>query len=390
MIYAVIGVLIVAGVAAYFAYKKVIALSGPKVTPNDLIVLQVKVPKNAEKTDVHSAPVAAERLLSNLHGLLNTLDKKSQELINFEIVSSTSGVSFYVVIPASIKSFVESQIYANYGSAQIEEVKDYLQDVDVKDKSVVLKSIGLTKKQFFPIKTFKDFEVDPISAVTEALSEVRGEDKVVLQFSIKPVEDSWQEEGYKYVEAIRGGDSGKGFSFSSLMWDVASGLKNLMFGVFTPPSDKEVKTPAKASLSPAHQDALAAIEDKLSKMGFLCEIKYLILATEKAKIDSYARSIQGSFRQFSTTNLNSLITGKLLLEAEAALNAFKSRAVGVADTYVLNTEEIASLFHFPSSYVETPNISWSMTKKLEPPLNLPIKGNVNYFGVTNFRDKQVK
>jgi hypothetical protein len=58
--------------------------------------------------------------------------------------------------------------------------------------------------------------------------------------------------------------------------------------------------------------------------------------------------------------------------------------------FILNIEELASLFHLPHTTVETPNIVWATTKTSEPPPNVPVlvKGNENdisLLGVTNFR-----
>jgi DNA helicase HerA-like ATPase len=41
---------------------------------------------------------------------------------------------------------------------------------------------------------------------------------------------------------------------------------------------------------------------------------------------------------------------------------------------ILNTEEIASLWHLPTPYIETPNIKWLISKKAPPPTNLPKEG----------------
>uniref|UniRef100_A0A7C4R9X6 DUF87 domain-containing protein n=1 Tax=candidate division CPR3 bacterium TaxID=2268181 RepID=A0A7C4R9X6_UNCC3 len=60
--------------------------------------------------------------------------------------------------------------------------------------------------------------------------------------------------------------------------------------------------------------------------------------------------------------------------------------------YILNIEELASIYHLPTTSVETPNIDWSGSKKGEPPATLPIEGvvpaeDLTVFGQTNFRDK---
>src|SRR5690606_33466805 len=58
--------------------------------------------------------------------------------------------------------------------------------------------------------------------------------------------------------------------------------------------------------------------------------------------------------------------------------------------YILNIEELASLFHLPHTSVETPNIVWATTKTAEPPANTPVmksgeEQDISLFGATNFR-----
>jgi type IV secretory pathway TraG/TraD family ATPase VirD4 len=41
---------------------------------------------------------------------------------------------------------------------------------------------------------------------------------------------------------------------------------------------------------------------------------------------------------------------------------------------ILNTEELTSLWHLPTPFLETPNIKWLLSKKAPPPINLPSAG----------------
>jgi len=57
--------------------------------------------------------------------------------------------------------------------------------------------------------------------------------------------------------------------------------------------------------------------------------------------------------------------------------------------YILDIEELASIFHLPNLSVETPTVDWTRSKKGEPPLNLTSE-NVTIMGKTFFRDHEMK
>ncbi|NCT55337.1 type IV secretory system conjugative DNA transfer family protein [bacterium] len=387
MIYFIVLIVTLVVIAAgYLSFQKVQKLNSKSILPSNLVVLNVRVPKAIEKEEVENASTAAERMFSSLHGILNSAQKRSEEVINLEIYSSKSGISFYVVIPEGIKSFVENQIYAQYKGAQITVKEDYLSEFNLENKKSKLVNLTLSKKSFFPLKTFLEFDVDPLSSVTAALSEVKGEDKIVLQLSVLPLADSWQEEGHEYTTALKAGTLNSpgifGIIFSALM----KGFNNLLFGF----SEESSKAVSGKSLSVVEEKHIQIIEEKLAKMGFDSQIKIFVSSDDDASSSSYLRSVIGSFRQYTSAQHNALIQGSLSYEDSFALDFLKSRTLISEDSYIFNTEELASIYHFPSGVVATPNIAWTNSKKGEPPLNLPIEGDVNFFGTTNFRDKEVK
>lgn len=60
-------------------------------------------------------------------------------------------------------------------------------------------------------------------------------------------------------------------------------------------------------------------------------------------------------------------------------------------TNILAASELAGLVHLPTIYVKTPNINWMMSKKFEPPHNLPLvaaeRDTITPIGLTNFRNQ---
>ncbi|MBN1494209.1 type IV secretory system conjugative DNA transfer family protein [Candidatus Peregrinibacteria bacterium] len=76
------------------------------------------------------------------------------------------------------------------------------------------------------------------------------------------------------------------------------------------------------------------------------------------------------------------------IKGQEALDLYRARFID--DTFVVNTEELASIYHLPNKSVATPNIYWVQSRKLEPPADLPTlkkhqPEDITLIGETNFR-----
>ncbi|KKS21395.1 MAG: hypothetical protein UU77_C0003G0023 [candidate division WWE3 bacterium GW2011_GWC1_41_7] len=363
-------------------------------------VLEIKVPKNEDSTrDVQWASLAAENMLATLHGLLRE-DDVDQEHFSMEMASDgTRGIKFYVVVPQGILKFVESQIYAQYPTSQIRVVEDYMTDV-IEEGSYEISTITLSKEDFFPIKTFRDFEGDPLSGISSSLSELSGNDKIWFQVLVKPIPDGWQQTGYDYIEAVRAGTSlskGPGFLsgfaglFAKEIVEIGTGM---VTNLFSPPPPTNPRDYGKSfssqppRLTSTQDLEIKSIESKLYKMGFEVQIRILSQADNSDRAKSNLRSVIASLRQFSTSNMNGFVSFPVS-NKQTSLESFKNRAFMSNGTVVLNISELSTLYHLPSASVETPNISWIYSKKSEPPGGLPVN-NCVYLGETIYRSQKVR
>ncbi len=365
-------------------------------------VLEIKMPKTLEaERESQMSALSAENMFASLHGLLKE-DATEQEHFSFEMVADgANGIKFYVAVPQNVLKFVESQIYAQYPSCQIRVVEDYTTSADFKQGEYEISSVTLTKDYFFPIKTFRDFEIDPLSAITSAFSGVSFDEQVWLQFLIKPIPDGWQKPGYNYVDFVRTGvdktnkpgilgEVGKIF-FKEFV-DIGLGI---LTGLFTPhppeprPGAKDAPKPALAPRLTSAQDMeVKAIENKLSKMGFEVEIRILSYSKDRARLESNLRSLTASLKQYSTSTLNGFVTSRETHRTGSLENFIKRTFCG-DKSFILNVEEVASVYHLPTGQVETPNIQWIYSKKSEPPAGLPTQ-DCCYIGETIYRSQRVK
>ena len=79
-----------------------------------------------------------------------------------------------------------------------------------------------------------------------------------------------------------------------------------------------------------------------------------------------------------------VIFGKTRGERTTPLEKFSTRFLDEFTGDIINIEELASLYHLPNKSVETPNIAWTQSKRLEYPLNIPTS-NARIVGVTDYR-----
>ncbi|OGC70721.1 hypothetical protein A2415_03745 [candidate division WWE3 bacterium RIFOXYC1_FULL_39_7] len=373
----------------------------PSVIEN-LEVLEIQVSRNQEEANTSQiSPLAAENMFSAIHGMLRD-DPDVQEHFSFEIASSgKDGIRFYVALPSHTLKFIEGQIYAHYPTAQIKVVEDYAPKFHTENKFFEFVSVLLTRDDFFPIKSFRDLETDTLSSFTSAIASIGEEDEIWIQVQAKPVADVWQKEGQAFVKAVRAGETPGQKSKNT----VVSGILTLMMkealqiatDVFAGALTYKARTfdeqkpgygrVPEVRITATQELELRTIENKLSRMGYDVQMRIMSSGPTKDRVESHLRSVLATLKQFSSATLNNF-TSVLESNKMEALQSYIVRRFEPDKSFILNTEELGTIYHLPTSNIETPNISWVYSRKSEPPTNLPTE-NCNYIGHTTYRNKQV-
>jgi len=367
------------------------------------VILLIEVPKFNEK-----GPVAAEMMFASLHGLLKETPTV-QEHFSFEIVASEEGIKFYAVVPQIFENFVKSQIYAQYPQAEISRVEDYTKRVMSDRMAMAATEVVLAREYYFPIKTFPNFEVDPLAAITSAVEDLPEGSQAWLQLLIRPLPDIWQKAGYQFVDSVRQGTQIKPSLFSGIKQDLGLAVKEIIVAIlslipeiitsllnpnsarYTGEGARSASGSGKVELSAEQRVELEGVENKLTKLGFETSIR--IVGSGK-NLDVAAKQVDSVFaalRQFSTAHLNSFERSEFVRSVDEVVGDYRRRVFPSKpdNIFILNTEELASLFHLPNVTVETPNIAWTKAKKVEYPLDLPV-GVKPIIGATSFRDSDLK
>ncbi len=380
----VTAILIIIGISLIFGII-IVLLNGGKGDDvevfqevRDPVVMQILVPRENDKT-----PLAAEQMFASIHGILGD-NVRSVDLVSFEIESSgNGGIRFYAVVPRHLAKFIEGQIYAQYPNADIAYVQDYtLSKGQNTQLFVTTGEIELEKDYIFPIKTFRNFDVDPLAAITGAISDLKINQSAWIQILVRPVANYWQANSKKYISDIKEGKDPYAGGFWFNLSKIFKGIGETLTTTGEASERKEV-----VKLQPGQEEELSEIELKMLKVGFEFKIRVVTKASTQIESEQILRDIVASFKQFTTAHLNSFVHSRPKESGEQIYSKYVKRYLPSDTADIINIEELASLYHMPNISVETPNIAWSRSKKIEPPMNLPKAGddNVTVFAETDYR-----
>ena len=343
-------------------------------------IFLVKLPKEKPKDDeggfnvqqMREEIAKGETIFASIGGLkaergFNSWLYGRQDHFSFEVVASQNKIAFYVATPKNNARYLEQQIHAHYPEASIEEIEDYN---SFSPSSQVAAGYLKTKKSFFfPIKTYQKMEVDPMNSIINVMSKLSKDESIAIQYVVRSAMPDWHSKARKVVTKIIEKNS------------VSQGIKAtnplvsfLGFLSITSGKPKDSVTPvAPKVLTEIEREMVKAMEEKNSKSGLDVNIRVVACAKTKVQAKLYLDNIASSFSEYNNysygNNFSRISEGKSSLIQDFIYRRFQDK-IG----FLLNTEELASIFHFPLKYTETPNILWLTSKSAPAPAEVPSEG----------------
>ncbi|OGZ43728.1 MAG: hypothetical protein A2719_01415 [Candidatus Ryanbacteria bacterium RIFCSPHIGHO2_01_FULL_45_22] len=362
--------------------------------------LEIKIPR-----EILRGPKAMEQIFSSLHSFISGPDVwydyywigEVKLWYSFEITSFGGDVHFYIKTPTKHKNYVEANIYAQYPDIEIEEVDDYTlrmpstyEGLGRAGYELWGTELKLEREDVYPIRLYEEFEtpseystLDPISSLIEVLNSLRPGEELWIQLLLSPANSSWQERGARFVKEFQ---------------------KNTRIVIETGDTKKVT-----VDRSPGEELALKAIEHNISKPGYQTMIRYVYLAPSAI----YSKNtpwygVLGAFNQYSSKAHNSFRHNGMVRTAvlwyyypfffptwrqkyrrDKIYNKFRNREMAESgfftllrtkstissSHFILNTEELATIYHYPSNIVLTaPSIKRIESRKVSSPAQLPGQG----------------
>ena len=387
----------------------------------DWVLLEIVPPR-----DVDRSPAAMELFFTNAlyhWSFKGGVEEWWQGAVWFwyslEIVSIDGQVHFYIRTPSRIKPLIETQMYAQYPQCQVKVVEDYTLGVDKISKESAWQLWGcefkLLKHEAYPIKTYADFgldddpkeeyKIDPISPTIEFFSSMGKGEQAWMQIVITPSKKKYKT---------------KGTLFGDNNWVTEARLEiEKMLAPYTRMHLRPDGSFAKEIRSP---DFLKKVNEemakKVEKLGFDTGIRICYVAKKEAFNQNNRRAMRLLFRQYAMPSHNEFwrvnstqpdnfggkhgaLTSEIFM-SDAALTRAKDRMLTEyrersffhtplrhnipfpwpispfifpkyfhVNTFVLNVEELATIWHFPGQILKVPTLERIESKEASPPTNLP-------------------
>jgi len=377
------------------------------------VLLEVKIPKEILK------PIRAmDQVFTGLHGIHDIVTWREKWIegtfqlsLSFEIVSNGGEIHFYIRTPEMFRTFIESNIYSQYPEAEISLVDDYTkyvpQDIPNKDWDLYGVDYINPKDEIYPIKTYRQFEtetekeeekrIDPLANLLEGLTTLKPDEQFWVQIVVKPVlgrDKPWQEKGRALADKLAKRPATP--KSKSMIQEAAEILITGKVPEEKKPTEGLELIAPELRLTPGEKEILTAVEAKLAKFGYDCNIRFIYLGKREVFFKPTTKIGFGFFKALSTENLGGLKPWartmtkvksvpfwfldkrRYYLRQRRLFRYYKKRWTTLfprpGRTYVLNTEELATLYHFPGEMVAPAmGLARVEVKKGGPPSELPVE-----------------
>lgn len=363
-------------------YKLGLKEKEPLYRALNMTLFEILLPEEYRDKNEQQKPL--KELISSMEqfyaGMLSIHDpKKWPSHFSIELAMPAVGeeFSFYVSVPTEKSELFEKQILSVFPNAKVIEQKD---DYNIfnEDGASVGSILGLSNKPIFPIKTYEEFDYDPINSLLNAFSKV---DKVgegaSIQIIFSPSGGGEILRKFKYaLEEIKKGKSVK--EAAKVPMSFGGEVVGTLREVF---SSNKKKTTGKDGIpvqrnEEVNQQALENIQKKISSPIIKTNIRLVASSRTEDEASSILSDLESAFNQFENTDGNKFkflrLSGNKLFQMQKDFSFRMFR-----DDYALplNLKELTSIIHLNTEAVKSaPQLKRAKSGSAPTPSGLPADG----------------
>ena len=281
-------------------------------------------------------------------------------------------IHFYVSVPGKARDAVVRQIQALWSDASVSEADEYnIFNYSGAVSGVLVKQ---KEKEILPIRTYRELDADSFLSVLGGLSTINevGEG-CAIQYVARPASNKGKSNIQYAINLLKKGTSAKQVFGGSWL-----ALKDF----------QEALAPGETGKGGGAIDeaALEALRAKIGKQLFDVNIRIAASAPSQFQADSILEGVIAGFSQFSAPERNEFKIVKPRKMSDF-VHSFVFREFKETDALLLNSEEFASVAHFPTPFTDVPRIKYLKSREAPPPSNLPKEGIL--LGESTYRNVRV-
>ncbi len=290
--------------------------------------------------------------------------------VTLEIASELGGndISFYVAVPSEFESSLNKYVQGVYPGAILEKKSE---DYTVFEPGGEVSASYLKLKNTFyaPINTYRELGSDPLESITNSVSNIAPAEGAAVQIIIRPTSFDLREKGEEVLSQLMN----EGKTLRQAVSFVHAGVIPKIIGGAPAKKEGDIKNNERK----VDEDVIEGVRAKIKKPAFSVNIRLVGVAESKSRSREVLHNLESSFSQLSSgmNGFNSFeIKGKKRMRQ--FIYDFSFRNFRTDRSSILNSEELASIYHFPLSHMESPYIKWVKTKEAPPPSELPKTGEM--------------
>lgn len=352
------------------------------------VVLEMRIPR-----EVRKSPVAMESVFASLHvgpGESSWFSRYIKGGVrpwhSFEIVSRAGEVRFYIHTSEFFRRAMETYFYSQYPEVEIIEAVDYsrIKNPASGEYKMYTCEYEHSNKAPYPIKTYVEFgldkpglkpeeQIDPFGQVLELFGALKEDEELWLQIVFRTTKSD------KYRGKRKGKDK---YKFKDEVKELVEELKK-----------KRINETGFSVATEMEKREIEAIERNSSKLQFDVGIRAIYFAPKDTKT-ALSPFVALMWKPFNSELLNGMVPAEHFgsekfsgypwediggsrqrAEMREAVEVYRLRSffhVPFRSKWMnMSTEELATIFHIPSSTVKTPNLPRIQSTSIAAPANLP-------------------
>lgn len=325
--------------------------------------------RGPQKEQVQETISTAEAIFASIGGLkghrgIGAWFIGRNDELAFEIVSEHKLIKFYVTIPVHMQSFVEQQISASYPDAFLEEVEDY--NLFTPTGTILGSELTFARANAFPIKTYRKLDQDPLNSITNVLSKIPDGDAAAFQFVVRSSYKQWRRYGVDLAKRMQ-----QGVSLEDALRGKKKGQKTKLEQLGIASGNKEKEPEQEYRLSPQEEEIVKGLQEKASKAGLDVTIRLVTCSQNSAAAETILQNMLNAFSQYNVYEYGNSFVKQVPRSKKKLIRQFIYRTINEKHKIVMNAEELASLWHMPLPWTETPNIKWLSARSAAAPASIP-------------------